>query len=449
MHPLNLAPPSPDAALRADGPDGDAATSVRDAETPRRPYPAPAPAPTQLGPGGVRYDFNEGARVVLPAREEGAWRVILRDLETGNILFQTTNKGALVRSSKRYFVRFLIEVQEITAEGEVMPCLSHAFDAADREVLLQFPLGTLGDTLAWFSYAERFAQKHRCRLICAMSDEVIPLLKDAYPALEFVTHDEAVRTKIAERVYATYNLGLFFDDAQNIHQPTDFRHVGLHRTAAYILGVDPQEAPPRLALKDEGPPISEPYVVIAVQASTQCKMWNNPLGWREVIAHLKHLGYRVVCIDKKPVTGSGMVYTHLPHGVDDETGDRPLTERARWLSHAKAFIGLSSGLTWLAWAAGTPVVMISGFTHPTNEFETPGRVINWHACNSCWNDVRHTFDHKDFLWCPRHAGTPRQFECTKLITAAHVIRTLDALPGFKPHPAGGESPSSEPAEVES
>jgi autotransporter strand-loop-strand O-heptosyltransferase len=44
-------------------------------------------------------------------------------------------------------------------------------------------------------------------------------------------------------------------------------------------------------------------------------------------------------------------------------------------------VGLSSGLSWLAWAAGTPVVMIAGFTHPTNEFATPYRVINYHACN--------------------------------------------------------------------
>ncbi len=51
-------------------------------------------------------------------------------------------------------------------------------------------------------------------------------------------------------------------------------------------------------------------------------------------------------------------------------------------------MGLSSGLSWLAWAAGIPVVMISGFTHPTNEFATPYRVINYHACNGCWNDVR-------------------------------------------------------------
>ena len=56
--------------------------------------------------------------------------------------------------------------------------------------------------------------------------------------------------------------------------------------------------------------------------------------------------------------------------------------------------------------------MISGFSHPTTEFETPYRVINYHACNSCWNDPHHRFDHKDFLWCPRHKDTPRQFECT-------------------------------------
>jgi autotransporter strand-loop-strand O-heptosyltransferase len=75
-------------------------------------------------------------------------------------------------------------------------------------------------------------------------------------------------------------------------------------------------------------------------------------------------------------------------------------------------------------------VLISGFTAATNEFATPYRVINYHACNGCWNDPHHRFDHHDFLWCPRHAGTPRQFECTRLITAEHVKRTIRQIPGF-------------------
>ena len=52
---------------------------------------------------------------------------------------------------------------------------------------------------------------------------------------------------------------------------------------------------------------------------------------------------------------------------------------------------------------------------------------NWHACNSCWNDPKLRFDHKDFLWCPRQANTPRQFECTRLITTEAVLATLDRM----------------------
>jgi hypothetical protein len=109
---------------------------------------------------------------------------------------------------------------------------------------------------------------------------------------------------------------------------------------------------------------------------------------------------------------------------------RDLVERVRWLKHAEFFVGLSSGLSWLARASGTPVVMISGFTHPTNEFDTPYRVINYHTCNGCWNDVRHRFDHKDFLWCPRHKDTPRHFECTRLIISEQVKSTIRQYSGI-------------------
>jgi len=84
----------------------------------------------------------------------------------------------------------------------------------------------------------------------------------------------------------------------------------------------------------------------------------------------------------------------------------------------------------IAWSVGTSGVMISGFSHPTTEFETPYRVINYHTCNSCWNDPALRFDHKDFWWCPRHKDTPRQFECTRLITAEQVKAVVATIPGF-------------------
>jgi autotransporter strand-loop-strand O-heptosyltransferase len=409
------------------------AAPAKSAVTTSKPlYPPAAPIPTQAGPEGIRFDFNHGCRVMLPPREEGRWRVRLSDRDTGNTLFNGENQGAIVRSSKRWFVRFRVEVWSIDADGaEPRPVLVHDYDTCDQDVLIQFPVGTLGDVLAWFPYAARFAETHpECRATCALSGRLIALLRDEYPNLRLLTHEELVEQKLTETMYATYSLGLFFDDTANEWQPTDFRHVGLHRTAGYILGVDPTEQAPRVAIDPGGRPIDEPYVCIAVQSSTQCKSWNNPYGWHSVVAFLKENGYRVICIDQKPVHGTGLVWNHIPHGSEDQTGDRPLTERARWLRHADFFIGLSSGLSWLAWAAGTPVVLISGFTHPTNEFTTPYRVINWHVCNTCWNDPKERFDHKDFLWCPRHAGTSRQFECTRLITAEQVIGTIKRIPAF-------------------
>jgi autotransporter strand-loop-strand O-heptosyltransferase len=385
-----------------------------------RAYPAPAAVPTQEGPSGVRFDFNDGCRIMLP---EGAhpWRVRLSDIDTGNILFETELKTGRVNSTKRYFVRMRLQ---IWVNGEKV--LSHDYSAKDREVLVQLPVGTLGDPLGWFPYAAKFKEQHGCRLSCLMSEKLIPLFRNSYPDITFVT---AEQVKV-ERYYATYSIGLFFDDKEFVHQPCDFRHVGLHRTAGYILGVDPAEVAPRLTLADDTRPIAEPYVCIGVQSTTQSKCWNNPGGWRELVGFLKDAGYRVICIDQKPTHGTGLIWNHIPNGAEDQTGDRPLQERGRWLKHADFFVGLSSGLSWLAWAAGTPVVMISGFTHPTNEFDTPYRVINYHTCNSCWNDVRHRFDHKDFLYCPRHKDTPRQFECTRLITTDQVKAAVQRVPGF-------------------
>jgi autotransporter strand-loop-strand O-heptosyltransferase len=389
-------------------------------EPPKRAYAAATEVPTQEAVRGLRFDFNDGCRIWLPELEH-PWRVRLSDLDTGNALFESEVKAGRVNSTKRYYVRFRLEIWQQDKSVFV-----HEYLAADREVLIQFPVGTLGDTIGWFPYAVKFKERHGCRLTCCMAEKLIPLFRDAYPDIAFVTQDDVK----PERYYATYSLGLFFDDKDFVWQPSDFRFVGLHRTAGYILGVDPIEMAPEIAVADDTRPIAEPYVCIAVQSTTQSKCWNNPVGWHDVIAFLKDAGYRGVCIDQNRVHGTGLIWNHIPHGAEDETGDRPLTERARWLKHAEFFVGLSSGLSWLAWASRTPVVMISGFTHPTNEFTTPYRVINYHTCNSCWNDPALRFDHKDFLWCPRHKDSPRQFECTRLITSEHVKATIKRVPGF-------------------
>ena len=405
------------------------------------PYPPPSQTLSQEGERGIRFDFNQGARVSFPARTEGHWRVCLSDLDTGNILFRSENQGALVASTKQYFVRFGLEVWDVDDKGVATPVFAHKFDARGKHVIVQFP--------------DRHARRHHWLVqLCGALWRAAWMptnLRDVWPDHPVVRdglsgHQLRNSRGDGRAGFACSIICHIFARAvlrrRRVHSAADgLSPVGLHRTAGYILGVDPRGGRPRLELPDESRPIEEPYVCIAVQSSTQCKYWNNPRGWLDLIKFLKRSGYRVICIDQKPVHGNGILWNQIPHGAEDETGDRPLVERARWLRHAAAFIGVSSGLSWLAWAAGCPVVLISGFTHPTNEFETPYRVINWHACNSCWNDPTVRFKHDDFAWCPRHKGTDRQFECSRLITPEQVIATVKQSPAFQPTSLQSERPS--------
>ncbi len=378
-------------------------------------FVAPPEKPVIEGKEGILYDFNDGARVLLP---KGNWHVILTDADSGNILFSCDTTHGWVISSKKYFVCFRIIVFR---QGETVPVLDEVMDLSGKSVLISFPTGTLGDLLGWFPYAERFQEKHGCLLECSMAMEIIELLKDQYPDIYFSTPDK-VRNR---KPYATYRIGLFFD-GDTIYQPVDFRKTGFHRSAGYILDVDPRESPVRLNLSYPRT-IAEPYVCIATQSTCQAKYWNNGTGWSELISWLKNMGYRVLCIDLHAHYGNGYVWNHIPWGAEDFTGNKPLQERVNLLHHASFFIGLASGLSWLAWACHIPVVLISGFSLPNSEFYTPWRVFNSHGCNGCWDDTTLTFEHDDFLWCPRHKNTDRQFECTRLITGTQVIKVVERL----------------------
>ncbi|EKC7172854.1 autotransporter strand-loop-strand O-heptosyltransferase [Cronobacter sakazakii] len=387
----------------------------------------PPEIPTQQGPEGILYDFNDGARLLLPA---GDWRVEISDDETGNILFASDIAEGWVISTKKYYVPFRLQVWK---KGQSEPLLDHALDMRDKPVLISFPTGTLGDLVGWVPYAERFRQTYGCQVECTMAQPIIDLFAPVYPQLQFYAPENwASQRTHREPPYATWRVGLFFQGDLD-KQPFDFRAVGLHRTAGHILGVDPSEIVPDLRVHSPRQ-IAEPYVCIATQSTSQAKFWNNGTGWHEVIEFLKAQGYRVLCIDKERVVGRGYVWNKIPHGAEDFTGNLPLRDRVALLEHAEFFIGLGSGLSWLAWGCRIPVVLISGFSLPASEFNTPWRVINTHVCNGCWDDVRLNFDHQDYFWCPRHKGTDRQYECTRFITGKQVIGHLRRLISLKSNP---------------
>ena len=52
----------------------------------------------------------------------------------------------------------------------------------------------------------KFQRAHGCRLSVAMAELMIPLFREAYPEIDFLTHEQVD----PKRYYATYNIGLLF-----------------------------------------------------------------------------------------------------------------------------------------------------------------------------------------------------------------------------------------------
>ena len=113
--------------------------------------------------------------------------------------------------------------------------------------------------------------------------------------------------------------------------------------------------------------------------------------------------------------------------------DVDLFDTMNYIYHSEFFIGLSSGLSWIAHALGKPVVMISNFTEDWHEIDLNTkdyiRITNKSVCHGCWNKVNidYKFDFSDWYWCPLHKGTSRQFECHTSITPNDVYKEIEHL----------------------
>jgi len=393
---------------------------------------SPPATPTQATDmDGMAFDFNLGLRVSVP---QGNYRVAFIDRDKHLTVYNAPISGAMATSTKRYFVNFRLEVwQEPTEEEkkaakdkkiESKLIFSHDYNAKGKKVLLKFAGRALGDMLAWFPYAEVFRQKHGCELYAQVDEQYISILAPGYPNIHFIKDG-----KLPEDLYASYYIGLFAPwDDRNL-QPMDWRVVGLQAHAAYLLGLPPREEKIKLVPSKKAKEIQpkEPYVCIATQATAQAKYWNNASGWLATIDYLKKQGYRVLCVDREKVTVNGIYGNAIPYGAEDFTGNRPLQERIDLISGAKFFIGLPSGLSWLAWGCNVPVVLIAGFTSPGTEFYTPYRVQQFHTCHSCGNDQRNEHKYDDFGACPHHRGTDREFECTRCISPEYVQSVIEQL----------------------
>jgi autotransporter strand-loop-strand O-heptosyltransferase len=315
-----------------------------------------------------------------------------------------------VRLNKEYFIPWRTTVEE---NGEII--YDESLNLKDKRVYISFGSKSLGDTMAWIPYCEVFRKKHDCKLI--VSTFLNSLFKDQYPNIEFVEPGDLV-----PNIHAQYRLGWFYTDEgtfdTNKH-PNDFKTIPLQKTATDILGLDYVEIRPELKLPNKP---KKKKVGIGFHSTAQAKYWNNSNGWQPVIDYLNNLGYECMIYSKE---GDGYMGNNYPKGVTIYKGGN-LQEVIDDLSQCQFFIGLGSGLSWLAWACKLPVVLISGFSERWAEINLDTyRVINESVCHGCFNKER--LDAGDWNWCPLHKNTNRMFECTKQITSEMVIKEINKI----------------------
>ncbi len=172
-------------------------------------------------------------------------------------------------------------------------------------------------------------------------------------------------------------------------------------------------------------PIKNKYVCIGVHSTCQAKYWNHPGAWDILCKMLRKKGLTPVCVEKDFLFGIQGHFNEVPHNAVKKIG-LPFDDVINHIQHAEMFIGLSSGLSWIAQGLGKPTVIISNVTSKDNEYidDKTLRIYEESVCHGCFH--KHQFNPGDWLWCPVYRDDEhRRFICTKAITPESVMEKIE------------------------
>ena len=274
------------------------------------------------------------------------------------------------------------------------------------KTLINFITHSLGDNIAFSIYGDAYQKKYGGKVF----------VKSKW---HFLFYSDNPNVFFVDLDYQDT-----FDVIKEIH--FIFQEGPMQKIICDTLNLDYQEIAPLLKNNDKyNFNKKKKYVCISVHSTAQMKYWNNSSGWQKVVRYLKKMNYDVYAIDKDEIYGTNEKWNKIPDGAINETGNYPIEYRIQQIKNCAFFIGLSSGLSWLAWALNKKVVMISGCTNEDNEFKNNCyRVINKNVCHGCLNDSK--IDNSNgilthWMYCPRDKG----FECTRTINFEMVKNQID------------------------
>lgn len=265
----------------------------------------------------------------------------------GNIKINNTIIGV-----RQWHTDWLIQIYDsnnnIVYENEYNPTFKNIYIKIDGYAL--------GDNLAWMPYIEEYRKKYNCNLICSTFHN--HLFETEYPDILFVEPNTVIKN-----LYSQIYVGAITGDFNDKYSPITSTHNPLQKVASETLGLPFKEIKPRVGYHDlPKTDYGGKYVCISQFGSTIEKSWRGVEdNWQIIVNYLNDMGYKVVVISKE--------LTYLEN-VINKTGNIPLSDRISDLEGAEFYMGVSSGLAWLSWAVGTPVIMISDVTPKWHEFQT-------------------------------------------------------------------------------
>ena len=366
----------------------------------------------------IHISFYEGAKVEILGDTLAQYHVKFYNNNNGELIHEDYIKNNMwVKPNIKYFIEWRIEVWQ---NNNLIK--TYIFDCTDKKVYIHLESKSLGDTIAWFPYVEEFRKKHNCKVVCSTFHN--DWFQSNYPEIEFVNPGENVNN-----IYAQYSIGWFLTSNRSFDldkHPYNFLQSPLQKTSSNILGLQYKEIKPILKNLPSSP-IKEKYVTIAIHSTCQAKYWNHPTGWEQVVKYLQSKGYKVAVVDRHRTFGIEDYLNTSPE-CDYHLHDRPLDEVMSVIKGAEFHIGISSGLSWIAWAYSVPVVLISSFTHP-NHCEFKSNCIRIYNDNSLSGYLsNYMLDASNWNWYPlKNIKSMEDWYRAETITPEQVIDGVKQL----------------------
>jgi autotransporter strand-loop-strand O-heptosyltransferase len=295
--------------------------------------------------------IGNAPRVFISGEVDETYKVDFKEVN-GKILssgFCKTNQ-TIIANVRQWYVKWHILIYD--SNNNLV--YQDIFNPSGKTVFIKMDAFALGDNIAWVPYVEEFRKKHNCHVICSTFHN--NLFIRSYPKILFV-----VPNTVIENVYAQYYIGAM-DEPNYIYAPFMAKLGNLQYLAAKTLGLEMGEIRPQLDIgfKSLKSNVGK-YVTLSEFGSSSDKEWKFENGWQIVVDFLMSKGYEVVVISKEP--------TKLKN-VIDKTGNISIEDRISDLKGCQFHLGISSGLSWLAWSLGKNVVMISDVTPVWHEFKS-------------------------------------------------------------------------------